>query len=86
MYVEGIRVNPIKIEAIVSWKPPRNMTEVRSFLSLACYYRRFIKGFFIIAYSLTKLLQKGVKFEYNEKCQSSFDQLKRILVEAPVLT
>ena len=42
---EGIRVDPVKIEAIVSWKPPRNITEVRSFLGLAGYYRRFVKGF-----------------------------------------
>ena len=56
MFVEGIRVDPTKIEAIVSWKPPRNVTEVRSFLGLAGYYRQFVKGFFIIASTLTKLL------------------------------
>ena len=86
MYAEGIRVDPTKIEAIVSWKPPRNVTEVRSFLGLAGYYRRFVKGFSVIASSLTKLLRKGVKFVWDDKCQSSFDQLKKILVEAPVLT
>ena len=59
--IKGIRVDPAKIEAIVSWKPPRNVTEVRSFLGLARYYRRFVKGFFIIESSLTKLLRKGVK-------------------------
>ena len=53
---EGIRVNPAKIEAILSWKPPRNETKVRSFLGLAGYYRRFVKGFSVIASSLTKLL------------------------------
>ena len=83
---EGIRVDPTKIEAIVNWKPPRNVTEVRSFLGLAGYYQWFVKGFFVIASTLTKLLRKGVKFEWDEKCQSSFDQLKKILVEAPVLT
>ena len=57
---EGIKVDPAKIEAIVSWKPPRNVTEMRSFLGLAEYYRRFVKGFSIIASTLTKLLQKGV--------------------------
>ena len=62
VYVEGIRVDPAKIEAVVSWKPPRNVIEVRSFLGLAGYYRLFIKGFFFIACSLTKLLWKGVKF------------------------
>ena len=86
MSVEGIRVEPAKIEAVVSWKPPRNVTEVRSFLGLAGYYRRFIKGFSVIASTLTKLLWKGLKFEWDDKCQSSFEQLKKILVEAPLLT
>ena len=71
--VEGIRVYPVKIEKIVSWKLPRNVTKVRSFLGLAGYYRRFIKGFSVIASTLTKLLWKGVKFEWDDKCQSSFE-------------
>ena len=58
LYVEGIRVDPAKIEEIVSWKPPQNVIEVRSFLGLAGYYRRFIKGFSVIASLLTKLLRK----------------------------
>ena len=82
---EGIRVDPVKIEAVVNWKPPRNVTEVRSFLGLAGYYRRFVQGFLVIASSLTRLLRKGVKFEWDDKCQSSFQRLKEILVEAPVL-
>ena len=60
MSAEGIRVDPTKVEAIVNWKPPRNVTEVRSFLGLAGYYRRFVRGFSVIASSLTKLLRKGV--------------------------
>ena len=59
---------------------------MRSFLGLAGYYRRFVKEFSIIASSLIKLLRKGVKFEWDDKCQSSFEQLKKILVEASVLT
>ena len=55
-------------------------------MGLAGYYRRFVKGFSVIASPLTKLLRKRVKFEWNDKYQSSFDQLKKILVEAPVLT
>ena len=58
---------------------------MRSFLSLAGYYRRFVQGYSVIASSLTRLLQKGVKFEWDDKCQSSFKILKEILVEAPVL-
>ena len=79
-------MDPIKIEAVANWKPPQNVTEVRSFLGLAGYYRRFVKGFCVIASPLTKLLKKGVKFEWTDKCQNSFEQLKDMLVEAPVLT
>ena len=86
MSTEGIRVDPVKIEAVVNWKPPRSVTEVRSFLSLVGYYRRFVKGFSVIASPLTKLLRKGVMFEWSNKCQNSFEQLKEMLVEAPVLT
>ena len=56
--VEGIIVDPTKIEAVVNWKPPRSVTKVRSFLGLVGYYRRFVKGFPIIASLLTKLLRK----------------------------
>ena len=73
---KGIRVDPVKIEAVVNWKPPGSVTEVRSFLGLAGYYRRFVKGFFVIASPLTKLLKKGVMFEWSDKCQNSFEQLK----------
>ena len=58
MSAEGIRVDPAKIEAMVNWKPPRSVTEVRIFLGLAGYYRRFVKGFSVIASQLTKLLRK----------------------------
>ena len=83
---EGIIVYPAKIEVVVNWKLPRSATEVRSFLGLEGYYRRFEKGFSVIASPLTKLLRKGVKFEWTYKCQNSFEQLKEMLVEAPVLT
>ncbi|KAL5787294.1 hypothetical protein ACOSP7_004243 [Xanthoceras sorbifolium] len=82
---EGIKADPKKIEAIVEWKPPRNVTEVRSFLGLAGYYRRFVKGFSSIASPLTKLLHKNVIFEWTDRCQAAFDRLKAMLVEAPVL-
>ncbi|KAG8474920.1 hypothetical protein CXB51_031559 [Gossypium anomalum] len=83
--VSGIRVDPSKISAILDWKPPRNITEVQSFLGLAGYYRRFVKGFSMITTPMTKLLQKDIKFEWSEKCQKSFDQLKMLLTKAPVL-
>ena len=83
--VEHIRVDPVKIEAVMNWKPPRNVTDVRSFLGLASYYRRFVQGFSVIAFSFTKLLRNGVKFEWDDNCQSSFERLKEIPVEVPVL-
>ncbi|KAG8496656.1 hypothetical protein CXB51_007792 [Gossypium anomalum] len=81
----SIRVDPSKISAILDWKPPRNVSKVCSFLGLAGYYIRFVKGFSMTVTPLTKLLQKDVKFEWSEKCQNSFDQLKTLLTEAPVL-
>ena len=67
-------------------KPPRNVIEVRSFLGLAGYYKRSVKGFFMTATSIKRLVQKNVKYEWSEKCQRSFDQLKAFLTKAPVLT
>ena len=83
---EGIRVGPRKIEVILEWKPPRSVMEVRSFLGLAGYYRRFVKGFSMTAAPMTRLLQKNVRFEWIEKCQASFEKLKAFLTEASVLT
>ena len=83
---EGIRVDPKKIEVVVEWKPPRNVTEIHSFLQLAGYYKRFVKGFSMIAALMTRLLQKNVKYEWSEKCQKSFENLKAFLTKAPVLT
>ncbi|KAA3469627.1 DNA/RNA polymerases superfamily protein [Gossypium australe] len=83
--VAGIRVDLSKISAIIDWKPPRNVSKVHSFLGLAGYYRRFVKGFSMIVTPMTRLLQKDVKFEWSEKFQQSFEQLKALLTEAPVL-
>ncbi|KAL4297943.1 hypothetical protein GQ457_12G012250 [Hibiscus cannabinus] len=83
--IEGIKVDPRKVQAILDWKPPRNVGEVRSFLGLAGYYRRFMKGFSTIALPLTKLLRKEQPFEWFEDRQRSFDQLKQALTHAPVL-
>lgn len=62
------------------------MTEVRSFLGLAGYYRRFVEGFSSIALPLTRLLRKGVKFLWEAEQEKSFEELKKRLVSAPVLT
>ncbi|KAA3451197.1 DNA/RNA polymerases superfamily protein [Gossypium australe] len=83
--MQGIRVDPSKISVIINWKPPRNVSEVRSFLGLARYYRRFVKGFSMIATPMTRLLQKYIRFEWSEKYQKSFKRLKVLLTEALVL-
>uniref|UniRef100_A0A2N9EF72 Integrase catalytic domain-containing protein n=1 Tax=Fagus sylvatica TaxID=28930 RepID=A0A2N9EF72_FAGSY len=83
---DGISVDPKKVEAVVEWNRPNNVTEIRSFLGLAGYYRRFVEGFSHLAMPLTRLTQKGVKFEWSEECEQSFQELKRRLVSAPILT
>ena len=82
---EGIKVDSKKIEAVLNWEPPKNVPELRSFLGLAGYYRRFVKGFSIIATPLTKILRKHVEYKWTEACQSSFEQLKAKLTTTPVL-
>ena len=83
--VEGVSVDPQKIEAVVNWKPPKNVSEVRSFLGLAGYYRKFVEGFSKIAAPLTKLTRKDVKYDWVDACQQSFEELKGRLTSAPVL-
>ena len=67
--LEGVSVDPEKIEAVVNWKPPKNVSNVRSFLGLAGYYRKFVEGFSKIAASLTKLTRKYVKYDWVDACQ-----------------
>jgi hypothetical protein len=78
-------VDPEKIEAIREWSAPKNVTEVRSFMGLAGYYRRFIVGFSRIAHPITSLQRKGKKFQWTEECERSFQQLKQLLTSAPIL-
>ncbi|GJU58126.1 putative reverse transcriptase domain-containing protein [Tanacetum coccineum] len=81
----GIYVDPAKIESIKDWASPKTPTEISQFLGLAGYYRRFIKGFSKIAKSMTKLTQKGVKFDWGEKEENAFQLIKQKLCSAPVL-
>ena len=74
---EGVSVDPAKIEAVSSWPTPRNVTEIRSFLGLAGYYRRFVEGFSRIAAPLTALTRKDKKYEWTPKCEENFHKLKR---------
>ena len=83
---DDIQVDPKKIEAIIDWPRPTTVTEVRSFLRLAGYYRRIMKDLSKIAAPLTKLTQKNVKFNWTDICEEHFMLLKDLLTSAPVLT
>lgn len=82
---QGITADPAKVEAVRGWPAPENQTEVKSFLGLASYYRRFIKGFADIARPLHQLTEKGRRFKWDESCEQAFRQLKASLITAPVL-
>ncbi|GJV53664.1 hypothetical protein Tco_1449405, partial [Tanacetum coccineum] len=82
---EGIHVDPSKIEAVKNWKPPKTPTEIRSFLGLAGYYRRFIANFSKIAKPLTLLTQKNQKFEWGDKQENAFQTLNDMLCDALIM-
>jgi hypothetical protein len=73
------------VKEIMEWSVPTTVTEIQSFLGLAGYYRRFIEGFSKIAKPMTSLLEKGREFKWDEKCQDSFEQLKKRLMSQPLL-
>ncbi|GJW17440.1 putative reverse transcriptase domain-containing protein [Tanacetum coccineum] len=81
----GIHVDPAKIESIKDWASPKTPTEIHQFLGLAGYYRRFIEGFSKIAKSMTKLTQKGIKFDWGEKGENAFQLIKQKLCSALIL-
>ncbi|GJW70101.1 putative reverse transcriptase domain-containing protein [Tanacetum coccineum] len=82
---QGLHVDPAKIEAVKNWTSPTTPTEIRQFLGLAGYYRRFIKDFSKIAKSLTELTQKNKKYIWGKDQESAFQLLKQKLCEAPIL-
>nr|GEU43199.1 transposon Ty3-G Gag-Pol polyprotein [Tanacetum cinerariifolium] len=82
---KGIHVDPAKIESIKDWASPKTPTKIHLFLGLAGYYRRFIEGFSKIAKSMTKLTQKGIKFDWGEKEENIFQLIKQKLCSAPIL-
>ncbi|GJV04288.1 putative reverse transcriptase domain-containing protein [Tanacetum coccineum] len=81
----GIHVDPAKIKSIKDWASPKTPTEIRQFLGLVGYYRRFIEGFLKITKSMTKLTQKGVKFDWGDKEEAAFQLIKQKLCSAPIL-
>ena len=81
----GVRTQQSKIEAVQKWPIPQNVKDVRSFLGLAGYYRRFIRNYAKIARPLHRLTSTREKFTWNEECQQSFEALKSALTSAPIL-
>jgi hypothetical protein len=81
----GIAVDPDKVQEVMNWKPPMTVRQIRSFLGLAGYYRRFIPDFSRIAKSMTELLKKGAKFVWGQKCEDAFHTLRKHLTTSPVL-
>jgi hypothetical protein len=82
----GISFDPSKVKDVLSWKTPQNVLDIRSFLGLAGYYRRFIKGFSKISKPMRQLLAKGNTFEWMPRCETSFQEMKKRLTMALVLT
>src|SRR6478672_8697654 len=82
---EGIRPDPKKVEAVQSWPVPKNVSDVRSFLGLCNYFRRFMDHYSSIAVPLTNLTKKSVGWNWTGRCQDAFENLKRSLIEAPLL-
>ncbi|WVZ94210.1 hypothetical protein U9M48_040131 [Paspalum notatum var. saurae] len=82
---KGVAVDPSKVKDVLNWKQPETVTEIRSFLGLAGYYRRFIKDFSKIAKPMTSLTKKNAKFVWGPKCEEGFRELKKALTTAPVL-
>jgi hypothetical protein len=81
----GIAVDPSKVSDVLKWEPPRTVSEIRSFLGLAGYYRQFIERFSKIVKPLTTLLEKDREFKWTGACKSSFEELKKRLTTALVL-
>ena len=81
----GVSVDPGKVEAVMSWERPKSVLEIRSFLGLAGYYRRFIEDFSRLAAPMTRLTQKEVKFVWDDSCERAFQELKRRLTSTPIL-
>ena len=75
----GVSVDLEKVEVVMSWERPKSVFEIRSFLGLTGYYKRFIEDFSQLATHMTRLTRKEVKFEWNDLCKRAFQELKRRL-------
>ena len=83
---DGIRTDPATVEKVATWPQPENVRELRSFLGLANYYRKFIKDYAGIAHPLHRLTGKNVRFEWSSECDAAFKELRERLCSAPILT
>lgn len=82
----GVSTDPSKIQAVQDWPPPTHVKQVRQFLGLAGYYRKFIKNYGLISRTLTDLLKKHTQFQWTPQLQQCFEALKKALISAPVLS
>ena len=82
---DEVAVDPSKVSTVTEWETPKSVGDIRSFLDLAGYYRRFIENFSRIAKPMTELLKKENKFDWSDECETSFQELKKRLVTALVL-
>ena len=85
MSASSVSVDPEKVETVMSWERPKLVFEICSFMGLVGYYRRFIKDFSLLTAPMTRLTQKGVKFEWTDMCEKAFQELKMRLTSAPIL-
>ncbi len=83
---KGIETDPKKIATVKEWREPSNVSEVRSFVGICSYYRRYIRNFAAIVKPLNKLTEKEHKFAWTTECQEAFDALKAKLTQAPILS
>ena len=81
----GVSVDLKRVDIVMSWERLKLVFEIRSFLELAGYYRRFIEDFSRLAAPMTRLTQKGVKFEWDDLCEKAFQELKMRITSAPIL-
>ena len=85
MSTSGVSVDTEKVEAVMSWERPKSVVEMRSFLGLIGYYKRFIEDFSRLVAPMTRLTRKEVKFDWDDRCEEAFHELKRRLTTDPIL-
>ena len=85
MSASDVSVDPEKVEALMSYERPKSVFEIRSFLGLAAYYRRFIEDFSRLVAPMTRLTRNEVKFDWDDRCEEAFQELRRRLIISPIL-